>query len=92
MVHDGNSSGLGQGTNTWSTEQARTIIDTYDAYFGDYIIDPEKNNVTHIVTGSRRPEKAGTIYKRSFRLNRDTLYLSNADAAIKWQAKWVRVN
>jgi hypothetical protein len=39
MNGDGASSHLGLGFNTWSIEQARTIIDTYDAYFGDYSID-----------------------------------------------------
>ena len=33
MNGDGVSSHLGLGSNSWSTEQARTIIDTYDAYY-----------------------------------------------------------
>jgi hypothetical protein len=91
MNNDGISSGLGAGQNTWSLEQARTIIDTYDAYFGDYTVDAEKNIITHIVDGSLRPEKNGTLHKRSFRINEDTLYLRSADTAMKWQTKWTRI-
>ncbi len=91
MNNDGNSTGLGAGQNTWTLEQARTIIDTYDAYFGDYSIDTEKSILSHIIHGSLRPEKAGTVHKRIFRVNGDTLYLKSADTTVKWQAKWIRI-
>ena len=90
MNNDGISSGLGLGFNTWSTEQARTIIDTYDAYFGDYSIDWNDQIVTHTMTGNLRPEKSGTIYKRRFQLSNDTLYLRDAKPNQYWQVVWVK--
>ena len=57
MNKDGMSNGLGLGSNTWDLEVARRLIDTYDAYFGDYRVDWNANTVTHIVKGSLRPEK-----------------------------------
>lgn len=90
MNNDGISSHLGLGFNTWSTEQARTIIDTYDAYFGDYSIDWKDQIVTHTMTGNLRPEKIGTIYKRHFQLKNDTLLLRDAKPGQHWQVAWVR--
>jgi hypothetical protein len=90
MNHDGVSSHLGLGFNTWSIEQARTIIDTYDAYFGDYSVDWKDQIVTHTMTGNLRPEKSGTIYKRQFQLRNDTLYLRDAKPNQYWQVVWVK--
>ena len=90
MNNDGISSGLGLGFNTWSTEQARTIIDTYDAYFGDYSIDWKDQIVTHTMRGNLRPEKNGTIYKRRFQLKNDTLFLRDAKPNQYWQVVWVK--
>jgi hypothetical protein len=90
MNNDGVSSHLGLGFNTWSTEQARTIIDTYDAYFGDYSIDSKDQIVTHTMTGNIRPEKSGTIYKRRFQLRNDTLFLRDAKPNQYWQVVWVK--
>jgi len=90
MNNDGVSSHLGLGFNTWSTEQARTIIDTYDAYFGDYSIDWKDQIVTHIMTGNLRPEKSRTIYKRRFQLRNDTLFLRDAKPNQYWQVVWVK--
>jgi hypothetical protein len=90
MKNDGVSSHLGFGFNTWSTEQARTIIDTYDAYFGDYSIDWQNKIVTHTMSGNLRPEKKGTVYKRRFQLNHDTLLLRDAKPGQYWQVVWVR--
>lgn len=90
MNNDGVSSHLGLGFNTWSTEQARTIIDTYDAYFGDYSVDWKDQIVTHTMTGNLRPEKNGTIYKRKFRLRNDTLFLRDVKPNQYWQVVWVK--
>lgn len=90
MNNDGISSGLGLGFNTWSPEQARTIIDTYDAYFGDYSIDWKDQIVTHTMRGNLRPEKSRTIYKRRFQLKNDTLFLRDAKPNQYWQVVWVK--
>ena len=90
MNNDGMSSHLGLGFNTWPTEQARTIIDTYDAYFGDYSIDWKEQIVTHTMTGNLRPQKSGTIYKRRFQLRNDTLFLRDAKPNQYWQVIWVK--
>ena len=79
MNNDGISSHLGLGFNTWSREQAGTIIDTYDAYFGDYSIDWKDQIVTHTMTGNLRPEKSGTIYKRRFQLRNDSLFFTGCE-------------
>jgi len=91
MNGDGVSYGAGLGLNSWTFAQTRTIIDTYDAYFGDYTVDKENNIVTHIVTANLRPEKNGVVYKRKFLLSNDTLFLRSTDPAMKWQMAWVRV-
>lgn len=90
MNNDGISSHLGLGFNTWSAEQARTIIDTYDAYFGDYSVDWKDQIVTHTMTGNLRPEKSGTIYKRRFQLRNDSLFLRDAKPNQYWQVVWVK--
>jgi len=90
MKLDGTSQGLGLGSNSWSVDQARKIIDTYDAYFGDYSIDKNKNEVTHIITGNLRPEKAGSSYTRSFRIKGDTLFLRSTYKDMKWQTAWLK--
>ncbi len=91
MNGDGVSFGAGLGFNTWTFAQTRTIIDTYDAYFGDYTIDTEKSIVTHIVTANLRPEKNDVIYRRKFAVSNDTLFLRSTDPAMKWQMAWVKI-
>ena len=90
MNNDGVSSHLGLGFNTWSTEQARIIIDSYDAYFGDYSVDWKDQIVTHTMRGNLRPEKSGTIYKRRFQIRNDTLFLRDAKPNQYWQVVWVK--
>lgn len=91
MSHDGVTYGTGFGKNTWSIDEARTLIDTYDAYFGDYTIDWENQVITHIVTGNLRPEKKGKTYYRKFQLKGDTLLLKDKNPAMYWQVAWVRI-
>ena len=90
MNQDGKSSGLGLGFNTWNTEQARTLIDTYDAYFGEYEADWTAGTVIHKVKGSLRPEKEGTLHKRNFQLKGDSLFLKSGDPVDRWRAVCVK--
>ena len=90
MNNDGAAAHIGLGFNTWSVEQARTIIYTYDAYFGDYSIELKDHIVTHTMTGNLRPEKNGTVYKRRFQLKNDTLFLRDAKPSQYWQVVWVK--
>jgi hypothetical protein len=89
MLHDGQSTGLGLGTNTWSSEENRLLIDTYDAYFGEYEL-AEDNIVIHRLTANLRPEKQRTEFKRRYILKGDTLFLRSADPAYRWQTIWQR--
>lgn len=90
MKHDGYSTGLGIGHNTWTPEQNSLLIDTYDGYFGTYAIDVSENIVTHTVNGNLRPEKTPVVYKRKFFIKGDTLFLRSVDPTFKWQAVWVK--
>lgn len=91
MQHDNAATAtLGLGFNTWTFEQTRKLIDTYDSYFGNYTVDWKTNIVTHIMTGNLRPEKEGTVYKRIFKLKGDSLFLRSKDPASRWQVACVR--
>ena len=90
MKQDGMSTGLGLGNNTWSLDQARQLIDTYEAYFGDYEVDWNTHTVSHIISGSIRPDKAGGVKKRIFKLTGDTLLLRSADPMDNWGVLCVR--
>lgn len=90
MKQDGMSTGLGLGNNTWSQDQARQLIDTYEAYFGDYQLDWDTHTVSHIISGSIRPDKAGIVKKRIFKLTGDTLMLRSADPMERWGVLCVR--
>ena len=90
MSKDGKSNGLGLGFNTWNIEQARTMIDTYDAYFGEYEVDWTAGTVNHTVKGSLRPEKEGTVHRRIFQLKGDSLFLKSADPTNRWRAACVK--
>lgn len=90
MKQDGASAGLGLGFNTWTGAQARKLIDTYDSYFGEYIVDGKTNTVTHTMVGNLRPEKQGTVYKRIFQLKGDSLFLKSTDPALRWQTALTR--
>ena len=92
MNQDGKSLGVGLGNNSWTLDQSRQIIDTYDAYFGDYATDWDNKIVTHRISGNLRPEKEGTSYKRAFENVADTLFLKSADPDpnIKWRTKWIK--
>ena len=36
---------------SWSPEQVRQVVETYDAYFGTYVVDEARHIVTHHVEG-----------------------------------------
>jgi len=92
MRHDGFSTGLGLGANTWNLEQSHKLIDTYDAYYGDYVANPETNIVTHVVSGGLRPVKTGTVYKRIFEVKGDSLFLQNVDTMERWGVVCIRIS
>lgn len=90
MKQDGMSTGLGLGSNTWSLQQTRQLIDTYEAYFGDYQVDWDTYTVSHIISGGIRPDKAGTVKKRIFKITGDTLLLRSVDPMDNWGVLCVR--
>ena len=89
MQHDGQSTGLGLGRNTWSPEENRLLIDTYDAYFGEYEL-AEDDIVVHRLTANLRPEKIRSEFKRKYLVKGDTLFLRSANPAYRWQTVWLR--
>lgn len=91
MNYNGKSTGLGMGENSWPLDITRKLIDTYKAYFGDYVYDPVKHHVVHTNLGNIRPEKEGIQYERNVIIQGDSLYLSNVDTAERWRAVCVRV-
>ena len=90
MNQDGMPLSLGLGNNSWSLDQARKLIDTYSAYFGDYSVDTSKHWVTHTITGNLRPEKAGSSYPLLFRIKGDSLFLRSTHTDLRWQTTWIR--
>lgn len=90
MNADGVTPGIGLGINNWSDKENRTWIDSYDAYFGEYVIDEKNQIVTHRINGNLRPEKKFKEYKRSYQLKGDTLYLKSTDPAMEWRTIWIR--
>lgn len=91
MKRDGKSQGLGLGQSTWTFDQTRRIIDTYDGYFGTYILDEENHSVIHRLNGEVRPEKEFTEYHRIYELRGDTLLLRSSNLGDRWQTAWVRM-
>jgi hypothetical protein len=90
MKDDGFPAGLGLGENKWTSEQRRTIIDTYDSYFGKYSVDWDEGFVTHVEEGDMRPHKLPFERRRKFILKNDTLLLRGVDLGLRWQVLWVR--
>lgn len=87
-IYDG---ALGLGTNTFSDEENRKLIDTYTAYFGTYTIDTTNHIVTHIVTANIRPNKKGTAKQRSYKFENGFLFLKGVDPNERWQVKWKKI-
>ncbi len=91
MNKNGKSTGLGMGSNTWSLEETRKLIDSYKAYFGNYAYDPEHHVITHTSLGNIRPEKEGAEYSRNIFVRNDTLLLSNINPQEHWRAVCIKV-
>lgn len=85
------STGVGLGHIQWSLDEARTAIDTYDAYFGTYVVDAARGRVTHHVTGELRPSATAASYQRQYELHDDQLWLRSADPSERWRVVWRRV-
>jgi hypothetical protein len=90
-ANDVESKGLGMGQVRWGAEAAQAAIDTYDAYFGTYVVDAPRNMVTHRVVGELRPPGMGANYERLFEFHNDELWLSSPDPAQHWRIVWRRV-
>ena len=90
-TNDVESMGLGMGHVRWGAEGAQAAIDTYDAYFGTYVVDAQRNRVTHRVIGELRPPGMGANYERQFEFRNDELWLSSPDPAQHWRIVWRRV-
>ncbi|MBX2898431.1 MAG: lipocalin-like domain-containing protein [Cyclobacteriaceae bacterium] len=91
MNFDGVSVGVGPGTNTWTCDENRLWVDTYDAYFGEYEIDTKLKVVTHKISGNLRPEQLGIVYKRLYTIRGDTLFLKSAAPTAHWQTVWLKM-
>jgi ketosteroid isomerase-like protein len=85
------TTGVGLGRIGWDAEDARAAIDTYDAYFGSYEIDRDRNLVTHVVVGELRPPGVGARYGRRFEFHGDELWLTPENPAEGWRVVWRRV-
>ena len=90
MQRDGYSTELGIGKNSWTSDQDDALIDSYDGYFGKYIVDNNQGIITHRIDGNMRPEKALTEYKRKFLIKGDTLFLRSVDPKFTWRAVWLK--
>jgi hypothetical protein len=88
---DDEATGLGMGHVRWGAEASQAAIDTYDAYFGTYVVDVERNRVTHQVVGELRPPGVGAKYERQFELHGDELWLRSPDPRQHWRIIWRRV-
>lgn len=77
--------------NAWNPEQTRTVIETYDAYFGTYEIDEAHHTVTHHVQGELRPNLDGAAFRRRYEIDGDRLTLRSTDPRETWRVVWKRV-
>jgi hypothetical protein len=90
-ANDVASTGVGLGQIRWEPDAARAAIDTYDAYFGTYEVDSERNVVTHVIVGELRPPGVGARYGRGFEFRGDELWLTPEDPSEGWRVVWRRV-
>jgi len=65
-----------------SAGEAKESIDTYIAYFGDYVIDNKKMTVTHKVKGAMIPNWTGTDQVRGFEFWGDDRLVLTTDSKI----------
>jgi hypothetical protein len=60
-------------------EEAKSAIETYEAYFGTYEVDEARGTVTHHVRGSLLPNWTGSDQLRFYEFSDDLLILSTAE-------------
>jgi len=77
--------------SAWSPEQARQVVESYDAYFGSYELDEASHTVTHHIEGELRPDHVGDSYLRHYEVDGDRLVLSPTDPTEHWRVVWERV-
>ena len=77
--------------DAWDAEQARKVIETYDAYFGTYEADVVNHTVTHHVQGELRPNLDGAAFRRRYQIDGDCLTLRSTDPSETWQVVWKRI-
>ena len=77
--------------SAWNGQQLRRVVETYDAYFGTYVIDSAQQIVTHHVEGELRPNFVGAAYARRYAISGDTLSLSSTKPGEYWQVIWERM-
>jgi hypothetical protein len=77
--------------DAWDAEQARKVVEKYDAYFGTYEADEVNHTVTHHVQGELRPNLDGAVFRRRYQINGDRLTLRSTDPRETWQVVWKRV-
>jgi Lipocalin-like domain len=75
----------------WGPDQARQVVETYDAYFGTYEVDEVKRIVTHHVQGELRPNLLGAAFPRRYEVEGDRLLLSSTNPDQHWRVVWERV-
>ena len=71
-----------------TAHEAETAYANYAAYFGTYSVDAVRHVVTHHVEGSLEPSYTGTDQERPYKLQGDTLELTDGQT---WRRVWVRV-
>jgi len=74
----------------WDGPTALAALNTYDAYFGTYVIDATRHTVAHHVVGELRPNGVGQTYARAYTLRGDTLFLRSTRPEEQWQMVWLR--
>lgn len=60
-------------------EEAKSALETYEAYFGTYEVDTTQHRVIHHVEGSLLPNWTGSDQIRFYELSDDRLILSTAE-------------
>jgi hypothetical protein len=74
-----------------SAEQGLKANNSFFAYWGTYVIDESKGQITHEIYQSLLPDWSGKSQKRYFKLNGDTLILTSDTIAGKTHhLVWIR--
>lgn len=79
-----------------TSEEAKSAIETYEAYFGTYEVDEARGIITHHVEGSLLPNWTGSDQLRLYEFSDDSLVLSTAEipysgTTIVGRLAWKRV-